>query len=122
MSVTFSSAVPAAHLNLGANLRGFLVPPIGTGTGTSRRVAGKCAWFCTISRRCHLTKTVTSCSSGTTTTATPRTTLSANTQRVSQRFRESEPGIIRHSWIYMILNHPAGPITGPLSLRTYLYR
>lgn len=67
--------------------------PKGTGTGTSRHAVGRCAWRCTISRRCHLTKTVTSCSSGMTTTATPRTTLSANIQRVSQRFREIEPGM-----------------------------
>lgn len=98
--------------------------PKGTGTGTSRHVAGTCVWFCTISRRRRLTKTVTSCSSGMTTTATPRKTLSANIQRVSQRFHESKLGrsLIRHFWIYVMLNPPIGPIAGPRSLQIYLYR
>lgn len=90
----------------------------------SRHVAGKCVWFCTISRRRHLTKTDTSCSSGMTTTATPRTTLSANIQRVSQRFHESElrRSLIRHSWIYMTLNSPIALIAGPRLFQIYLRR
>lgn len=61
----------------------------GTGTGMSRRVAARCVPFCTINRPRHLTKRVTSCFGGTMTIAAPRTTLSANTQRV--RFGMGEP-------------------------------
>lgn len=89
--------VKSSQLTQGTNLSLVLLCffkyfPKGTGTGTSRLVVGKCVWFCTISHRRHLTKTVASCSSGMTTTATPRTTLSANIQRVSQRLHESELG------------------------------
>ena len=55
----------------------------GTGTGMSHRVVLKCVRFCTTSPLHHLMKKVISCSSGMMTTATPRTTMCANTQRVS---------------------------------------
>ena len=61
----------------------------GTGTGMSHRVVVRCAWFCTISRLLRLKETVVSCSSGVTSTASPRTALSANTQKVSEQMTDT---------------------------------
>lgn len=61
-----------------------IVFALGTGTGMSHHVVVKCVRFYTTNHLHHLMKRVISCFSGTMTTATPRTTLSANTQRVRQ--------------------------------------
>lgn len=57
----------------------------GTGTGTSLRVVQKCVRLSTTSPPHRPTKKVISCSSGTMTTATPRTTSSANTRKVNHQ-------------------------------------
>lgn len=62
---------------------------VGTGIGMSRLAAGKCVWLCTTSPPHRPTKKIVSCSSGMTTTATPRTTTSANTRKVTQRITDT---------------------------------
>jgi len=58
---------------------------VGTGTGMNHRVVVKCVWCCITIPLYHLMRKVISCSSGMMTTAVPRTTLSANTRKVSRR-------------------------------------
>lgn len=79
----------------------------------SHPAVGKCVWFCTTSPQHHLTKKVISCSDGMTTTATPRTTMSANTQKVSQWIADAVVAVhgcsglgiidICHSGVYSVL-------------------
>lgn len=60
---------------------------LGTGSGMSHPVVVKCAWFCTTGPLHRLMTKVTSLSSGMITNATLRTTMSANTQKVSNYCR-----------------------------------
>ena len=55
---------------------------VGTGTGTSRRVAMRFVWWCITNRLRLRASAGSTCSSGMTTTATPRTTSSVNTSQV----------------------------------------
>lgn len=99
----------------------------GTGTGMSHRVVLKCVRFCTTSPLHHLTKKVISCSSGMMTTATPRTTMCANTQKVSPLDHRhcavvsgcSLLGIvdIQHTlWFYLVLESTNSELHLPKSI------
>lgn len=55
---------------------------VGTGTWTSHHAVMRCVWWCTTNHLLPLVWEGYICSSGTMTTAKPRTTLSVNTQQV----------------------------------------